>query len=200
MQSKINQDEFFVARIVKAIKPFAIHRFLSDSFSNRLPIINIIIDKSWSALEEAVRKITPPPRIIEFQTFRRVEAETVHAHLFEPLYEPIAAKATIISERLAGSEDAIEVTIGWRTYKTWLALFLPEDKRPFFPDDKVRFELETDKGIIETSVAGTDSRSGPYIQRNTKDFFEAHPELKFRDEVRFTVIERMKKYRLEIVK
>ncbi|GAH07726.1 unnamed protein product, partial [marine sediment metagenome] len=66
IEDGINEDEVFAAKIAKAIKPVAIHRFLSDSFSNTLPIIKIIIDKSSPVLEEAISKITPPPRIIEF--------------------------------------------------------------------------------------------------------------------------------------
>jgi len=88
IEDGINEDEIFAAKIAKAIKPVAIHRFLSDSFSNTLPIINIIIDKSSPVLEEAISKITPPPRIIEFQTFvREGVGLPVHAHLFEPAYQ-----------------------------------------------------------------------------------------------------------------
>ncbi len=88
IEDGINEDEIFVAKIEKAIKPVAIHRFLSDSFSNTLPIINIIIDKNSPVLEETISKITPPPKIIEFQTFTRegVGLE-VHAHLFEPPFQ-----------------------------------------------------------------------------------------------------------------
>ncbi len=61
----------------------------------------------------------------------------------------------------------------------------------------MRFTLKTDAREIETNVAGTGS-SSPYIQRNLKVWFDAHPELKTDDLVSFTVIEPMKKYRLEI--
>jgi hypothetical protein len=89
IEDGINEDDIFATKVAKAIKPVAIHRFLSDSFSNTLPIINIIIDQSWPALDEAVSKISPPPKIIEFQTFAREGVGlSVHAHLFEPLYQP----------------------------------------------------------------------------------------------------------------
>ena len=90
IEDEINQDEIFVTKIAKAIKPIAIHRFLSDSLSMR-PIINVIIDKSSTVLEEAVNKIAYSPRIVEFQTFTRERVGLeVHAHLFEPVCVPVS--------------------------------------------------------------------------------------------------------------
>jgi hypothetical protein len=87
IEDEISQDDILRVRIEKAIKPKSIHRFLSDCFSNTLPMINIVIDKNSPQLEEALNRINCPHRIIEFQTFTRLGAESVHAHLFGPLYE-----------------------------------------------------------------------------------------------------------------
>lgn len=88
IEDSINEDELFADMMAISIHPKSIHRFLSDSFSNTLPLVNIIIDKSSPALNEAVSKITPPPKIIEFQTFiREGVGLAVHAHLFEPVFQ-----------------------------------------------------------------------------------------------------------------
>jgi predicted transport protein len=101
----INEDDIFATKIAKAIKPVTIHRFLSDSFSNKLPTINIIIDKSLPKLEEAVRKISAASRIIEFQTFRRIGAEAVHAHVFEPLYNTQGNKPWKVIQKSSDNKE-----------------------------------------------------------------------------------------------
>lgn len=88
IEDEINQYDIFAAMVAEAIKPTAIHRFLSDSFSNAVPKINIIIDKGSPALEEAINKIVYPHRIIEFRTFiYKTSDKSTHAHLFEPVCE-----------------------------------------------------------------------------------------------------------------
>jgi hypothetical protein len=72
--------------------------------------------------------------------------------------------------------------------------------------------METDKGNIPTWVASTtkggkrggtekvgDTEAGMFIQKKMKPWFDAHPELKAGDKLKLTVIEPMKRYRLEIV-
>ena len=49
-------------------------------------------------------------------------------------------------------------------------------------------------------MAGPASSLYPYIQRNLREWFDSHPELKAGDKVVIKAVEPMKKYRLEIVK
>ena len=117
IEDGINEDDIFKIKMSKAIKQLSIHRFLSDSFSNNLPTINIIIDKSSSALEEAINRITPPSRIIEFQTFAREGVGlSAHAHLFIPVHHivkpnvavaSISSKATSLIANVGANEGAI---------------------------------------------------------------------------------------------
>ncbi len=195
IEDEINQDEIFVARIVKAIKPFAIHRFLSDSFSNTLPTINIIIDKSWPALEEAISKITPPPRIIEFQTFTREGIGlAVHAHLFEPLYKETATVKNVLTSANKG-EDTDGLLLFFRVENFWIKykrLRIPtEYLKDLSLSHDTSFELETDVGIIKTKIDRWNQ-----ICIGMGKWYKAHPELKAGAAVEFQVLEPMKRYRL----
>ena len=59
----------------------------------------------------------------------------------------------------------------------------------------------TDIGSILTKLNTYKSRWTPWLGGGSlADWFKAHPELKVGDKVRFTVIEPMKNYRLEVVK
>lgn len=71
--------------------------------------------------------------------------------------------------------------------------FLPPslpNKKPF------PFDLETDIDSIKTTIRQSTYRIG----KGLKPWFKAHCKLNARDKIVFTVIESMKKYRLEIVK
>lgn len=200
IEDEINRDEIFVTKIAKATKPFAIHRFLSDSFSNALPTINIIIDKNWPALEEAISKITPPPRIIEFQTFRRVGAEAVHAHLFEPLYKasvPVVPKPPVEIPPPNG-DNSFDVNLTPASIKNGY-ITIPRAKWNLFPNSRTTVELETDVGVIDT-VFNVRSGHSEWFGKGLTKFFKAHPELRGGDIVRLTQIFANKKYRLKIVK
>jgi predicted transport protein len=62
-----------------------IHRFLSDLLAEP-PSIVIVIDQLTDEVREVCRFLDKfDTHVIEFQTFVRDDAETVHAHLFEPL-------------------------------------------------------------------------------------------------------------------
>jgi hypothetical protein len=83
----INSDELLRRETRQAIGlDKDIHKFLADLITTP-PTITIIIEKDTDQLEDALRKYAQK-KVIEFQTFRRVGAESVHAHLFEPLYQP----------------------------------------------------------------------------------------------------------------
>jgi len=61
-----------------------LHKFLTDLFSSK-PVVVIIIDELLDELEEAVEELPLECRIIEFKTFAREDAPSIHAHLFDPL-------------------------------------------------------------------------------------------------------------------
>lgn len=81
---KINEDLELKARVKKIVRTEDIHHFLSNLFSTP-PRIVIVIDKKTSELEEATKVLKFKTDIIEFQTFSRVNAENIRAHIFEPL-------------------------------------------------------------------------------------------------------------------
>jgi hypothetical protein len=91
--SKISKVE-----VEEAIGSGEIHKFLTDLISLP-PILTIIIEKKTQELEEAINLLKYSPiKIVEFRTFTREGVElSVHAHLFEPLYQP-PPKKIIITE------------------------------------------------------------------------------------------------------
>lgn len=97
------------------------------------------------------------------------------------------------------SKDTLESTIEKRNNIDWHYFSLLKSEQSFFPAPGTRFTFITDIGEIETNVAGNE-KGGYWIQRNLADWYKRHPELKVGDRVRISVIEPMKKYRLEIVK
>jgi len=77
-----------------------VHKFLFDLIA-RPPTITIVIEEYTSQLREALKKYTQK-RVVEFQTFTRERVGLeVHAHLFEPLHEPLkeGQKQIIIEEK-----------------------------------------------------------------------------------------------------
>ncbi len=65
-----------------------VYRFLSNLVSEP-PILTIVIEDETPQLKQALSILRYPQiEVVEFQTFRRVGVDTVHAHLFKPLYVP----------------------------------------------------------------------------------------------------------------
>lgn len=75
---------------------------------------------------------------------------------------------------------------------------IPEDVRHIFPQDDVRFKIETDDGEFGTHIVHKHRMYGKDHFHFT-EWFKAHPELKPGDKVIIKVIEPMKKYRLELL-
>jgi len=195
---EINRDEFLKLKIKQVIGQAEIYKFLSDLIAEQ-PILTIIIERDTEELREALNTLRYPQiKVVEFQTFTRegTGGLAVHAHLFEPLYVPEVKKPD--QEKLSAGDVVGFSRINQSNINDH---YIDIDMiiRSFFPADKVRFTLETTAGRIDTNIVGTGS-SSPYIQRNLKVWFDAHPELKTDDVVSFTVIEPMKRYRLEIEK
>jgi predicted small metal-binding protein len=199
IRDEINKDEFTAIKAKKTIKSGEIYEFLYDHISNLASLV-IVIDKDRMDVREGIDNITHREiKMLEFQTYKRVGAETVHVHLFEPLY--ISPKVAIVLEQgeTVTSKDTLELPIDERNNIDWHYFGLKKGEQSFFPTPRTRFTLITDIGEIETNVAGNE-KGGYWIQRKLADWFEAHPELQVGDKVHITVLERMNKYRLEIVK
>ncbi|MBI4285924.1 MAG: hypothetical protein HY670_08535 [Chloroflexi bacterium] len=195
IEDEISQDEILRLRIEKAIRPKSIHRFLSDCFSDAQPVINIVIDKSSPQLEEALNQINSPHKVIEFQTFKRVGAEAVHAHLFEPVFSIVIPPPPPPPPPPNG--DSVETKLSSDSIRARYIL-IPAPRRALFPKSEVDFELQAEGvGSIQTRL------SRPYPSTSLQrigPWFKAHPGLKPGDKVKITVIEPMKRYRLEIVR
>ena len=213
IDSEIIRDDFLRLRLRKAVEPTEIYKFLSDLISKQ-PILTIIIEKDTEELREALTTLRYPQiKVVEFQTFvREGLGLAVHSHVFEPLCRVVPPKVPVVSDRggltpAPTSQDTLEVIIRNPSNIRFHTLDVPKTHRRFFPGYKITFELETDIDIIQTWVssapAGTevgDPDKGTYIQANLAEWYRQHPTLKVGDKVTFKVIERMKKYRLEIVK
>jgi len=78
-------------------------------------------------------------------------------------------------------------------------IHIPIAKKHLFPDYKTTLIVETDTGPIEIGF-NIDPDWGVWLSKGLGNWFKRHPELKAGDKVAFSVIEPMKKYRLEIVK
>ena len=79
--------------------------------------------------------------------------------------------------------------------KEYRGFFLP----PSPPSNEpFPFDLETDMDPIP--IKTTIRQSTYRIGKGLKPWFKAHKELKARDKIKFTVIEPLKKYRLDIAK
>ena len=85
LYNEIDHDKVLRAHMENTISS-EIYRFLSELLS-KPPKIIIVIDEITDEVKE-VRKFLEKfdTQIVEFKTYVREDAETVHGHLFEPLY------------------------------------------------------------------------------------------------------------------
>ncbi len=91
----VQEDKRRKAEFEEAIGSGEIFKFISDLVT-KPPVLVVIIENRTQELDEALDLLKYSPiKIIEFQTFRRVGAEAVHAHLFEPLKSAIQAPILI---------------------------------------------------------------------------------------------------------
>lgn len=84
-----------------------IHRFLADLVSEK-PTITVIVEERTERFSEALRKY-PQNKVIEFRTFLREDAKTVHIHMFSPI-SLSTAKSYIEDEFLQKLQKAINTT------------------------------------------------------------------------------------------
>lgn len=86
--SEINGNDYLKIRLRQAIGSDEIYKFVSELIA-RSPCVTIVIEKKTPELDDAINAINcPEKKVVEFRTFRRQNAETVHAHLFEPIGQP----------------------------------------------------------------------------------------------------------------
>lgn len=83
LYSAINSNEHDKIELKKVLGSTEIHEFISQLIKNSSPVITVILEKDSPTVDEAIKKYSPA-RVV-FRTFRRVGAEAVHAHLFEPI-------------------------------------------------------------------------------------------------------------------
>jgi hypothetical protein len=195
LYDEIYNDEYTHRKVKQDIgQNKDVHKFLSDLIS-RPPSITIIIEKNTEQLREALKKYTQK-KVVEFRTYRRENAESAHVHLFEPLYEPaISIKPEPPPQ--PPSESSFEVALQ-PSYIESRCVYIPAAKKHLFPTSNTTLESHTDIGVIETNF-NIDS-FGTWLSKGLAPWFKNHSQLQVGDKVRITVIEPMKKYRLEIVK
>jgi hypothetical protein len=197
IDSEITGDEFLRLRLKKAVEPTEIYRFLSDLIS-KPPILTVIIEKDTEELREALNTLRYPLlKVVGFQTFTRLGAEAVHAHLFEPLYKGTApVRNKLISTK---DEDTDGLSIFIKVENFWIKYKRLRISTEYLKDlslsHDTSFELETDVGIIKTKIDKWNE-----ICTGMGKWYKAHPGLKAGDTVTFKVLEPMKRYRLEISK
>jgi hypothetical protein len=106
----LTEDEVAEAKTKKQIGSGEIYKFLSELIF-KPPTITVIINEKTPELEETLSAINhPQKKVVEFQTFRRVSAESVHAHLFEPLYE-------VFTKELVNAENKTVVRTATKLYE-----------------------------------------------------------------------------------
>ncbi|MDI6814762.1 MAG: hypothetical protein QMC90_01570 [Dehalococcoidales bacterium] len=197
IEGEIIGDEFLKLKLRKAIEPTEIYRFLTDVIS-RQPILTIIIEKDTEELREALNTLRYPQiKVVEFQTFAREEVGlSVHAHLFQPLYLPVPTPLSP-PVPLAQPPNKVEIEVK-KSHIEYNYFGIRTGYKDLFPSANEKVDLDTDVGVIQASFS-IDPSYGRSLS-GLKEWFRAHPELEVGDKVIFTVIEPMKKYRLEIVK
>ena len=173
-----------------------IHKFLSDLII-KTPFITIVIEKDTSQLREALRKY-PQKKVVEFQTFKRQDAETVHAHLFEPLFKlppPMSVPNPIIS-----NHDIIRNSIDirfWSSYQDYSYIGIWKKYRYLFPAIGTTIELVDNNGeIFQADVREYEGS----MQLWFHNLFKKHSYVKEGDIIRILIIEPMKRYRIEFLR
>lgn len=97
-----------------------LHRWLSQLLSQP-PKIVVVIEEKTDVVVEACKILTKSfdTRILEFQTFLRENAPTVHAHLYEPLH--LAEKQFVESRKRQKSKTTLpEHYQSWEKMLAWV--------------------------------------------------------------------------------
>ncbi len=199
---EITRDDSLKLKVKKAVEQTEIYKFLSDLIS-KPPVLTIIIEKDTRELREAISTLAHPEiKVVEFQTFTRAGVGlAVHAHLFEPLYAvlPPHKKPEKVTGTRSPEGEVLKLEHALTARDLEVERFrIPKRDKQFFPAVGTEFELIADGNTIKTNGRG---RQALHIRRNLGPWFRKYRgELKVGNKVIFTVVEPMKKYRLEIVK
>lgn len=86
--AEIKRDKVKEAWVENTVQPKEIHEFLSD-LTAKAPKIAVLIDEITEEVKEAIGalKSLGVTEVVEFKTYARENAESVHIHLFEPIFE-----------------------------------------------------------------------------------------------------------------
>jgi len=123
-------------------------------------------------------------------TLRRVLGLDVDA---KALVDKIVGEAL---KKHAENKNVIELKLA-PSSREYLYIPLPKDKRHFFPDYKVSFELITDVGV-STAHVPYPPNAGGHIRGRFGPWFAKHPELKAGDRLRIEALEPGKRYKLSV--
>jgi hypothetical protein len=169
-------------------------RFLSD-LVEAPPQIVVIIDKKVPELEDAIRALAIPPKVIEFATFcREAVGLPVHIHQFEPLVKKPVKQAEIAVEE--GPNGRVELEVKRRLGHP----FVPKRHLDFFPAPEIRFKVVSDIPEFEAYMSSAKSGVGHMHGKGIREWVKRHPQLPEDVRVVFTSLERHKRYRLSIQK
>ena len=100
-------------------------------------------------------------------------------------------------EKRAENKNVVELKLA-PSSREYLYIPLPKDKRYFFPDYKVSFELITDVGV-STAHVPYHQNAGGHIRGRFGPWFAKHPELKDGTKLRIEALEPGKRYKLSII-
>ena len=100
-------------------------------------------------------------------------------------------------DKYSKNKNVIEIKLN-ATSRKYVYIPLPKDKRDFFPDYKVSFELITDIGV-STAHVPYPQNAGGHIRGRFGPWFAKHPELKDGTKLRIEALEPGKHYKLSIV-
>lgn len=133
---EITKDDFLKLRLRKAIEPIETYKFIADLVS-KSPILTIVIEEETNELAEAINVLHYPQiKVVEFQTFTREGAESVHAHSFEPLYSPAPKKDRITN---TSKEQSATIQLGQER----------EKRKSYVRGPRVKIKDLIDTGIIK---------------------------------------------------
>ena len=102
-----------------------------------------------------------------------------------------------VLEQAGKNKNVIELKLA-PSSRRYLYIPLPKDKRHFFPDYKVSFDLMTDVGVSKARVPYP-LNAGGHIRGRFGSWFAKHPELKAGDRLRIEALEPGKRYNLSVV-
>jgi len=117
---EIRTDKLMRANVERAIGSQEIHHFLSKLLS-KSPMIVVFIDQKTTEVEEACQVLRCQTSIVEFKTFVSEDAETVHAHIFEPVDTSTARDVTtrVRAEGIRRREAPPHLK-NWQTMLAWV--------------------------------------------------------------------------------